>query len=294
MVMQRMRRRVSSVALSTDLVDPSGVVRIRPEELKETPIFRDVACPLGVPGSALLFHSGASGEFMIHAAFPEIDHRPFGEVTRKVLSALLPGFAASIGALARLGDARQAVAVLLDALDDGAAVFDSSGRKQLARNLAAGQLMSEEPDKSGLETRMLQAAAAAFRSPTNETAQLLRENRTALAGGWKSSSGVSYRLRTVRLPAGSLATDESILVLIQRVSPAVPAVHDLRIRFGLTLREAQVARLLAIGRSDREIAAELNLSHHTVRHHAEAVFLKAGVTSRKALALHLSGPVTRP
>ena len=84
--------------------------------------------------------------------------------------------------------------------------------------------------------------------------------------------------------------DESILVLIQRLSPAVPACQDLRMRFGLTLREAQVARLLAMGRSDREIAAELNLSHHTVRHHGEAVFVKIGVTSRKALLLHLGAP----
>jgi len=83
---------------------------------------------------------------------------------------------------------------------------------------------------------------------------------------------------------------ESILVLVQRVTPLLPDHRELMQRFGLTPREAQVARLLTLGFSDRQIAAELRLSPHTVRHHAEAVFLKIGVTSRKALLLHLGAP----
>ena len=290
-VMQSMRQRVSTVALSTDLVDPAGPARIPADELKETPIFRDVACPLGVPGSALLFHSGASGEFMIHAAFPELEHRPFGEVTRQVLSALLPGFAASIGALARMGNARRAIALLLDSLEDGALVLDSTGRKVLARNVALCRLTEEEPDSVALEQRMLQGALAAVRQREALDLGASRETQV-LSGGWRSRSGVSYRLRTVRLPAGSLVQGESILVLVQRVCPALPDPQDLKVRFGLTLREGQVARCLAMGQSDREIASELGLSPHTVRHHAEAVFLKVGVTSRKALLLHLGSSVS--
>jgi DNA-binding CsgD family transcriptional regulator len=76
-------------------------------------------------------------------------------------------------------------------------------------------------------------------------------------------------------------------VLVQRVRPLVPEAPELMRRFGLTRREADVACSLAYGRSDREIATELGLSTHTVRHHAEAIFIKTGVTSRKALALHL-------
>jgi DNA-binding CsgD family transcriptional regulator len=283
-VMQGMRLRVSSVALSTDLVDPAGPARIRPEELKETPIFRDVACPLGVPGSALLFHSGASGEFMIHAAFPEIEHRPFGEITRQVLSALLPGFAASIGALTRLGDARRAIGLLLDALEDGAVVFDATANKVVARNAALCRLCQEERDASGLEHRMRQSAQAAARH-LGATSEI--DDHHALSGGWRSKSGVAYRLRAVRLPAGCLIRSEALLVLVQRVAPPIPDPHELRQRFGLTQREAEVAHRLASGHSDRDIATGLGLSPHTVRHHAESVFLKVGVTSRKALILHL-------
>ncbi|HYH30706.1 MAG TPA: LuxR C-terminal-related transcriptional regulator [Pseudonocardia sp.] len=51
---------------------------------------------------------------------------------------------------------------------------------------------------------------------------------------------------------------------------------------GLTAREVQVLALVAAGRSNREIAAELVLSEHTVRRHLQNVFAKLGVSSRAA------------
>jgi DNA-binding CsgD family transcriptional regulator len=285
-VMQAMRLRVSTVALSTDLIDPAGPARIPADEVKETPIFRDVACPLGVPGSALLFHSGASGEFMIHAAFPRIEHQPFGELTRQVLSALLPGFSASMGALARMGDARRAIALLLDTIEDGAIVFDAVGAKVLARNASLCGLLREEPDSAGLERRLVQAALAAVRLPRAASGKV-ETGTGALSGGWCSMAGTPYRVRTIRIPPGGLQQGEAIMVMVQRIGPTVPNASELMKRFGLTQREAEVARHLAVGHSDREIAAALSLSPHTIRHHAEAVFLKVGVSSRKALLLHL-------
>lgn len=286
-LMDGLRRRVSGVATTADLMIPGG---IRFDELKETPMFRDVACPLGVPGSTLLFHSGASGEHMVHAAFPEVEHRPFAEATQAIIGALLPAFAASVGMLARLGNARRAIASLLDVLDDGAIVFDPDGRRVLARNTAWCALTGEEPDTAGLELRIRQSVLAAARHPETTGSGSTAPDVQTLSGGWRSRSGISYRLRVVRLPAGSIDRGEAILVLVQRVGPSVPDPAVLMRRFGFTRREAQVAHRLAFGRSDREIATELSLSQHTVRHHAESIFAKAGVTSRKALALHLGGP----
>jgi DNA-binding NarL/FixJ family response regulator len=48
----------------------------------------------------------------------------------------------------------------------------------------------------------------------------------------------------------------------------------------LTARERQVLRLLAEGRSNKAIAAELALSLHTVRNHVQRVLGKLGVHSR--------------
>lgn len=61
-------------------------------------------------------------------------------------------------------------------------------------------------------------------------------------------------------------------------------------RLGLTRREAQVARLLARRATNREIAEKLAMSPHTVRHHAENVFAKLGVHSRRAIASQLEEP----
>ena len=55
-------------------------------------------------------------------------------------------------------------------------------------------------------------------------------------------------------------------------------------RFGLTRREAQIARLLARRATNREIAEQLNVSPHTVRHHVENIFWKLGIHSRRSIA----------
>ena len=49
---------------------------------------------------------------------------------------------------------------------------------------------------------------------------------------------------------------------------------------GLTSRQAQVLRLVAAGNSNREIAAELVISEHTVARHLQNIFAKLDVSSR--------------
>jgi DNA-binding CsgD family transcriptional regulator len=54
-------------------------------------------------------------------------------------------------------------------------------------------------------------------------------------------------------------------------------------RFGLTRREAQVARLLARRATNREIGERLGARPHTVRHHVENISAKLGIHSRRAI-----------
>ncbi len=53
-------------------------------------------------------------------------------------------------------------------------------------------------------------------------------------------------------------------------------------RHGLSPREVEVLRLVAAGKSNREIAATLTISEHTVARHLQNIFAKLGVSSRTA------------
>ena len=59
-------------------------------------------------------------------------------------------------------------------------------------------------------------------------------------------------------------------------------------RYGLSLRELEVALLLADGRSNVEIAAAVKVSTHTARHHTQHVLGKLGVRSRSRAAALIS------
>jgi DNA-binding NarL/FixJ family response regulator len=67
--------------------------------------------------------------------------------------------------------------------------------------------------------------------------------------------------------------------------PDVRALEDvdLRDRYGLTDRQIEVARLIASGCTNAEIATKLGLSFYTARNHAEQVMAKLGVSSRAAV-----------
>lgn len=51
-------------------------------------------------------------------------------------------------------------------------------------------------------------------------------------------------------------------------------------RLGLTLREVQILRLLALGKLDRQISIDLTISVKTVNHHVSNIILKLDATNR--------------
>jgi DNA-binding NarL/FixJ family response regulator len=67
-------------------------------------------------------------------------------------------------------------------------------------------------------------------------------------------------------------------------APELARVRGLEPRdgHGLTKRELEILRVLATGKSNREIAAALVISDHTVRRHIQNIFAKLGVSSRAA------------
>ena len=72
------------------------------------------------------------------------------------------------------------------------------------------------------------------------------------------------------------------LAYSSRVGGALPQLGAALRRAGLTPREADVMRLVAVGGSNRDVAARLGLSDRTVQKHLERAFRKLGVSSRSA------------
>ncbi len=65
--------------------------------------------------------------------------------------------------------------------------------------------------------------------------------------------------------------------------------EELQSRFGLTDRQVEVARLLAQGMSNAEIAEVLGLSTYTARNHTEQVLFKLGASTRARVGAILRG-----
>jgi DNA-binding CsgD family transcriptional regulator len=74
-----------------------------------------------------------------------------------------------------------------------------------------------------------------------------------------------------------------ITIVLQPASPrgTVPLLLS---AYGLTPREAQIAKLVLRGSSTREIDDALHISSDTVQDHLKAIFDKVGVRSRRDLA----------
>ncbi|MEU4228151.1 response regulator transcription factor [Nonomuraea sp. NPDC026600] len=57
----------------------------------------------------------------------------------------------------------------------------------------------------------------------------------------------------------------------------------------LSSRELEVARMIAVGATNREIAARLFITEGTAKNHVSSMLRKLGLRDRTQLALHLSG-----
>jgi DNA-binding CsgD family transcriptional regulator len=209
----------------------------------------------------------------------------FGERGRMLFRLLLPAFKASIHACRRLIHYRAQLGALLDDLPEGLAVFDLSAAP-LHQNPALIRLLDEEPERERLlaEVRSILHALGALAHGRHASG-----DEQPLQPAWREvrTGRGRYRLRGNLMGDGILGPAPVILVSLERLTPRPITDETLQRQYGLTRREIDVARLLAQGRSNLEIAGELRISTHTARRHTEHVLAKLGVHTRAAVGAKL-------
>jgi len=182
------------------------------------------------------------------------------------------------------GDLARGVAAVRESLDVSVA---TSHREGIVRDLATLATLAQANRQPALAARLFGAVETLAADIGYTFGQPERDRfERALAATGADLGGVAFASQ--RAAGRALALDEAVAESAavasgaEPVPPADPAepTDDA----GLTRREIEVLRLLATGRSDREIADALSISHRTVTHHVAHIRAKLDAETRTAAA----------
>jgi ATP/maltotriose-dependent transcriptional regulator MalT len=197
--------------------------------------------------------------------------RAAGETTDGlVLASLLPAYADIMLAAGELDEARGAcrrLAELAEECDSDllrAELEQARGAIELAAGDAAGALVT---------LRRAFQAWQELEAPYEAARTRVLVARACRALGDEEAFALELDAARAAFEQLGAAPD---LAAVDELTGSGAAPH------GLTARELEVLRLLASGKSNREIAVELVISEHTVARHLQNIFRKLGVASRTA------------
>jgi DNA-binding CsgD family transcriptional regulator len=273
-------------AARMDVFTNQRLLALTAESPEMVPWYHDVIVPSGVRHGSGVALSLPAGEAWLCVAHSSPADDPFGvEAGLELLRLLLPAFRAGVEQLVHQGRSGQGLIQSLDQLGHAFVAFDLDGR-EMVRSRVLDLALAGDPNGPEVLARAGQMAAAMIRLRRCAGLPHSAPPTPAAYRDVITPAGL-YRLRCAFLPAGALDPDETVMVAVDPPPPQLPSPDELRRRFGLTKREAETTLLLATGASNKQIAAELGISPHTVRTHGERIFRKLGVKSRKALGLKL-------
>jgi ATP/maltotriose-dependent transcriptional regulator MalT len=261
----------SPVAAGLALYERGEVHRLRGEYAAAEDAFRQ-ASRLGhdpQPGSALLWLAlGRTGGALAAAA--RLDAETAGAVRR---SAVLP-------ALVEIRLAAGDVAGARTASDELTEVAARLGGEAIGAHAdrAGGMVLLREGDPAQALSRLRRAAGTWARLGAPWEAARCRVGLACVCRAMGDDESARMDLDSAAAVFRTLGARPALAEVERLVAPSLPD--------GLTAREVEVLRLVASGRSNAAIAAELFLSEKTVARHLSNIFTKIGVTSRTAAAAY--------
>jgi ATP/maltotriose-dependent transcriptional regulator MalT len=219
------------------------------------------------PGLALLRLAQGNGE----AAAAAI-RRYAGEATsRSQRASLLPAYAGIMLAAGELDEARAACREL----EEIAADCDSDMlRAMLAHARGTVELAAGDAAAALVQLRRAAQAWQELDAPYEAARARVLVGRACLALG--DDEGCALELDAARRVFEELGAQPDLAAVDALTGSAETD------RYGLTARELEVLRLVARGKSNREIASVLVISEHTVARHLQNIFRKLDVPSRAA------------
>lgn len=245
------------------------------EQLHRTQTYEEIFSKLGLEHQiAITLPSQPS--VVIGLALGRDGRRDFDERDRTLLNLARPALIQAyrnVAAYARLHATLRAISRGLTERGEGVVTFGREGAIEYVSPVARRLLETAFPSWSGRGGRLpaeLADAVAAARA-------------LARAEGTIGSAPVvvpdADRSLVARLVGARGPDEPEALLLEARAEPlGVEAVQAL----GLTRRQAEVLRLVALGRPTERVADALGISAATVRKHLEHVYERLGVSSRAA------------
>lgn len=255
------------------------------DELVRTEFYNDFLAPHRL-GSALAIMSRGRGEgwHAVSIAFERLVDEAVLERDLELLRLLVPALRTGLDTWESFGRFQSELSGALDGVRAGCTIRDLKGR-DLHTNASLRRMLEAEPEREAVLSALQALSRSVARTIVGGAddaagAPLLQDVRTARA---------RYRLRGSIAREGMLGPGPLVMVTVEDRTRAPLSDHELRERYGLTRREIVVARLVAEGLSNPQIARRLWISPYTARNHVERLLEKLEAGSRTRVAALLGG-----
>lgn len=274
---------IAHVNLTGDLTPRAISDFLSPEEFHRLDLYREFFGGLGVEDQIAIGLPGSGSELALGVVINRSE-RGFSSRERSFLEVISPHVGRSYAVARGRHLVREALAAneLAPAPTSAVIVLDRAGRALQLGPLAEQLLETYFGAAVGRDGTLPEGLARYVAGVRDSARRLLPK---------PAPSELIVRRAGTRLRAclieGTADGEPDVLLMETEADPL--AAGRLR-RLGLTPRETEIVALVAAGRSNDEIAAELAISPRTVKRHLENVFAKLGVPNRAGLVGRLLEP----